>query len=255
MSLDDVIASRRGVRDAYRDAVLDEARSRLIDADGSLDGAPVLTEPKLLEVVAAVFDREVPIPSEKHAEVRTPAVVTVAAICPKCDLPTTVLATITAQLVVDDDGSEVQVKTKSKARSHVCYQSELPLGEPTETDGLEQLPIPFGEPPISPEELRDLLSLVKGVFDEDAIPELEEINDWTEPIREQVKRWASDVYNLEGGVEAYLALGDDAEPLLPRVLGGETDPPEPAEEIAEGAPTGTGEDPGEDEDDGEETPA
>ena len=228
MSLDDVIASRRGVRDAYRDAVLDAARARLEDVPGGeWDGVPALTEPKLLDLVADVFDRDPPLPSENHAEVRTPAVITVAAICPQCDLPTTVLASVSAQLVVDLDGAEVTVKTKSKARSHICYQAELPLGG-TDVDGLAQMTVPFGEV-VDAAELLDLLSLVKSVFDDDAIPELEEIEGWTEPIREQVRDWATAVYNYPGGVEAYLAGEDDAEPLLPRVLGGEADPPAPDE--------------------------
>lgn len=217
MALDDVILTRTAYRDELRKALVSVAESSFVEADPSWDGVPALTRPLFDQAVAAVFDLPVPLPSE-HAEVKTPAHVLVAAICPRCDLPTTILVTIHPELVVDEAGAEIRIKTKTKARSHRCGQQELPLEGASSSGetGLEQIPIPFGEPPISAEELLDLLSLVREQFEGDAMPSLEEIGGWTEPIREQVKAWATAIYNLPEGSD---------EPALPRVLGGEVDPP------------------------------
>lgn len=230
MALDDVIRTRAAYRDELRKALSEVAKGSLEKVEGGpWDGVPVLTEPKLDEAIAAVFDLPVPIPSDQHAEIRTPATVVVAAICPRCDLPTTIIMYVHPQLVVDDDGAEIQVKTKTKARAHVCGQQELPLGHSVdEKDALEQTSFAdllAGEDvPISAEELLDLLSLVKDEFTADAFPTLDEINGWTEPVRDQVKRWATTVYNLPE---------DGEEPKLPAVLGGEDEPPTEEDQAGE----------------------
>lgn len=217
MALDDVILTRAAYRDELRRAFTETAKASLAKVEGGpWDGVPVLTEPVLDETIAAVFDLPVPTPSENHAEVVTPATITVAALCPRCDLPTTVLLSVHPQLVVDDDGAEIQIKTKTKARSHICNQQELPVGtSDDEKAALDQASfaalLDIGDKPISAEELLDLLSLVKDEFTDDAFPTLEEINGWTEPERELAKAWATATYNLpEDGVA----------PTLPEVLGG-----------------------------------
>lgn len=224
MALDDVILTRTAYRDELRKALVDVAKGSLQKVEGgSWDGVPVLTEPKLDEAIGAVFDLPVPTPSDRHAEVVTPATITVAAICPRCDLPTTILLTVQPELRVDDSGAEIHVKTKTKPRSHACGQQELPLGHSDdEKSDLEQMSfleaIADAIKPISAEELLDLLSLVRDEFTADAFPTLEEINGWTEPVREQVKEWGTATYNLPSD-----ATEDDA-PKLPKVLGGEDEP-------------------------------
>lgn len=226
MALDDVILTRTAYRDELRKAVAAAADERLEKVEGGpWDGVPVLTEPKLLEAINAVFDLPVPTPSDRHAEVVTPATITVAAVCPRCDLPTTILLAISPELRVDDSGAEIHVKTKTKPRSHICGQQELPLGHSDdEKEDLEQMSfleaVAGAAAPISAEELLDLLSLVRDEFTPDAFPTLEEINRWTEPVREQVKEWATATYNLPSD-----ATDDDA-PTLPKVLGGEDEPAE-----------------------------
>jgi len=224
MALNDVILTRAAYRDELRKAFTATAKSSLERVEGgSWDGVPVLTEPKLDQAIAAVFDLPVPTPSDVHAEVKTPATVTVAAICPRCNLPTTIIVGIEPELRVDRSGAEVHVKTKMKGRSHICGQPELPLGHSDdEKAALEQTSFAdllAGEAkPISAEELLDILSLVRDEFTDDAFPTLDEINGWTEPVREQVKEWASATYNLPSD-----ATEGDA-PKLPKVLGGEAEP-------------------------------
>lgn len=226
MALDDVILTRAAYRDELRKALSDVAKGSLEKVEGGpWDGVPVLTEPKLDEAIAAVFDLPVPLPSENHAEVATPATITVAAICPRCDLPTTVLLSVHPQLVVDDDGAEIQIKTKAKPRTHVCGQQELPLGRSSDEEAaLDQASfaalLADAETPISPEELLDLLSLVRDEFTDDAFPTLAEVEGWTEPDREKAKRWATAKYNLPE---------DGEEPRLPEILGGEPDDETPSD--------------------------
>ena len=66
--------------------------------------------------------------------VRTPAVVLVDAGCPSCEERQPILLTVTAELLVSDDGAELRLKGKSKGVTHVCGQ--LPLNvTPSEAEG------------------------------------------------------------------------------------------------------------------------
>lgn len=109
----------------------------------AIGNVPVITRANLDAAIAAVFDQPIPAPSETAAEVRTPAYVTVAAVCPRCDIPQPILVVIRPELVISDDGAELKVKAKAKGRTHICGQLPLTVVPPVE--GQESLPLEDAE--------------------------------------------------------------------------------------------------------------
>lgn len=129
MQQSDATVSRAALRDAIRWDLEVELKAREVIADPGFDGAPVLTIPALTEALDAVFAVPLPPPDERHAEVRTPASIVVHAICPRCDRSARSIVELSATLVVDSPShAEIRVAAKSKARTHVCGQEELPEG-------------------------------------------------------------------------------------------------------------------------------
>lgn len=107
-----------------RQAVVDLLRrrleGRLQDVEGGpWDGVRVVTA----KDIAEALEEPLPPASLFAAEVRTPGWVTVAAVCPRCAIPTDVSVYITAQLISEVGADEIKLKAKSKARSHVCGQT------------------------------------------------------------------------------------------------------------------------------------
>lgn len=127
-------------RDALRRAILDDIVGRAeVEATtiegGPLDGVKVVSMGKLRDVVVQHLRVDLPPPTDKFAEVVTPAKVSVSAICPDCRLPMAIIVNLTPQLTVTNDGAELAVKSKTKARVHVCGQADLGL----EADGQTEL--------------------------------------------------------------------------------------------------------------------
>lgn len=123
---EETLVSRAALRDAIRDDLDVALAARKVIADPSFDGAPVWTEPMILEALGETFGVVLPPPDEKHAEVRTTATITVHAICPECGISARTIVYLSSQLVADSAGAELRVKATSKARTHVHGQEELP---------------------------------------------------------------------------------------------------------------------------------
>jgi hypothetical protein len=100
-----------------------------VAAPGEWDGVPVVTAKDLADVFATIFGTELPPPDESSAEVRTPATVLVSAECPRCFIPQTIAMTVGPELRVNADGSELRLRAKAKAVSHVCGQLPLPVAD------------------------------------------------------------------------------------------------------------------------------
>ena len=88
---------------------------------GEWDGIKVVTAKDLAEALA----EELPPASLFSADVSTPAVITLDAVCPDCRQAVTMSTKLTVQLVQDDTGAELKIKSKSKARTHVHGQTTL----------------------------------------------------------------------------------------------------------------------------------
>lgn len=123
---DETLVSRADLRDAIRDDLLVALKAGEVKADPSFDGAPVLTIPALNAAIDEVFSVPLAPPDERHAEVRTNATIVVHAICPECGLSARTIAYISSELLVDDASAELRVKMKSKGKTHVHGQQELP---------------------------------------------------------------------------------------------------------------------------------
>jgi hypothetical protein len=132
-------------RDA-EESVADEAsktkRDRAVEADLlAIPDVPVITRRDVDEALHAIFSQPVPAPDATWAEVRTGATVIVWAICPRCSIAQPITVTIHPELLIDDTGSELRVKAKSKGRTHLCGQLPLPVGDEAdgqlELDGIE----------------------------------------------------------------------------------------------------------------------
>lgn len=127
------VTSRRALRDAYRDAIAKELEAReLTLSSGEFDGVPVVTVKNIEEAIALVFAGPPPGTPDGFAEVATPANVLVHAECPRCGIPAEINVVMGAVLTVDQDGAELSAKAKSKARTHICGQLPLALGEKSE---------------------------------------------------------------------------------------------------------------------------
>ena len=127
--------------DDPRQAVVDFIRNRLearlqpVDANDLWKGVYVLTRRDLEEVLQ---DR-LPIASIQAAAVRTPATITVDAVCPDCGIAARIIANVDRQLVTDGNGSsEIKLKVRAKALAHQHGQTTV---DGAEAAGQEELPL------------------------------------------------------------------------------------------------------------------
>ena len=127
MAIADVLTTREALRRAVLDDIITrcELAAQTIEG-GPLDGILVVSMGTLRDQISGALMVELPSPSDRHAEVRTPASVFVSAICPECGLPVEIVVNLSPALAVDNDGAELSVKAKSKARVHVHGQLSLP---------------------------------------------------------------------------------------------------------------------------------
>lgn len=127
-------------RDAFRRAVLDDLVGRAdIEATpmegGPLDGIKVVSIGKLRDLVLEHLQVELPPPTDKYAEVSTPATVATSTICPECKQPTEIVVKLHPRLTVEGNSTELAVKAKSKSVPHM--HGQLPLGVPEGQETLE----------------------------------------------------------------------------------------------------------------------
>lgn len=134
MALADTLTTREALRRAVTDDIIArcELAAQTIEG-GPLDGVLVVSMGTLRDQVSGHLMVALGAPSERHAEVKTPATIFTSALCPECDLPVEITVKLTSALAVDDDGAELGVKAKSKARVHVHGQLSL-----SETDAVDQ---------------------------------------------------------------------------------------------------------------------
>lgn len=159
----DVLATRTAFRDELRKDLMTRANDFYRDlselapvADvptgdetnghSDIDHEPakvaVLTRRAFTDLVNDVFEVPLPPPSEHYAEVSTPAKVIVAAECPKCGIAQPIEVGLSPELLVDPDGSELRIKSKTKGRTHVCGQLPLPdAAAPIDQLTLDDAPI------------------------------------------------------------------------------------------------------------------
>jgi hypothetical protein len=128
------LADTLTTRDALRKATLEDIVGRAEIAaqsieGGPLDGIKVVSLGTLRNLVTEALTVRLPPPSDRFAEVTTPAKITTSALCPECDLPTVITVDLTPQLTVDDDGAEITVKAKTAKKPHVHNQLPLPDAE------------------------------------------------------------------------------------------------------------------------------
>lgn len=93
---------------------------------GDTPGVEVVSIGNVRAVIAAIVGGPLPPVDVQTAEVKTPATIRVSAVCPRCDVVSTVTMTVRPELVIDDETSQIKLKAKAKPRTHVCGQLELP---------------------------------------------------------------------------------------------------------------------------------
>ena len=133
MALADTLTTRDALRKATLEDIVarGEIAAQTIEG-GALDGVKVLSLGTLRNLVTEALTVRLPAPSDKFAEVTTPAKITTSAMCPECGLPTVITVDLTPQLTVDDDGAEITVNAKKTKRPHV--HNQLPLPEADDAD-------------------------------------------------------------------------------------------------------------------------
>lgn len=127
MAVTDTLTTRESVRRAALEDLV--ARCELVAVPiegGDLDGIAVVTMGRLRDQMTGALQTPLAPPTDKHAEVSTPASVTVSASCPECEYPVRIVVTLNPVLTVDDDSAKLSVKASSKASPHVHNQQELP---------------------------------------------------------------------------------------------------------------------------------
>jgi hypothetical protein len=129
---------------------------------------PVLTRLAVDQALNAIFSQPIPMPDELAAEVHTPAIVYVWAVCPRCGLAQPISMTVHPELLIDDSGSELRIKAKAKGRTHICGQMPLPVSD--EAEGQQELPLDEGgdqdadpEPADSDEPSADDIADMEGM--------------------------------------------------------------------------------------------
>lgn len=241
ITMPEVAETRALMLAAYREALValigdaTQAPGDVRDEDGELsmvladwDGVPVVTRKRLDQAINAIFSQPIPAPSETTVEVTTPATVLVSAVCPRCGIAQLIGMSVHPELLIDDEGSELRVKSKAKGRTHLCGQ--LPLVEQAVEAGDEQIGL-LMEIESLVERVHAKLQEVAALTSEEGgeeMPTIETIRLWDRATIDQVDRWATAC--LAGGEDPY----GEVPPLppLPRVLGGETDP-EPVNEAGD----------------------
>lgn len=138
MTAPTIVNTRSAQRLAVLNQVAQEAEPLLqtVDAPG-LEGAKFLSAGTLAEALERVKASPLPAIDAETAEVKTPATVYVAAICPQCDLPTKIAVAMEAELVTDRFGATIKVKAKAKGHTHVHGQLELEVADDQEELGLD----------------------------------------------------------------------------------------------------------------------
>lgn len=117
-------------RQAFRLSVLEALR---LEVDGlmvpieggALDGVEVVSKGTLVEAIERIKYSKLPPIDVTSAEVKTPAEVYVDAVCPRCRLTGRILANISSELLVTTTHSELRLKAKAKAHTHICGQLAL----------------------------------------------------------------------------------------------------------------------------------
>lgn len=135
-----MLADTLTTRDALRRAICDDIVGRAdIEATtiegGPLDGIQVISLGKLRDVVVQHLQVELPPPTDKYAEVSTPATIATSTICPECRQPTEIVVKLHPRLTVEGNSTELAVKAKSKSVPHM--HGQLPLGVPEGQETLE----------------------------------------------------------------------------------------------------------------------
>jgi hypothetical protein len=126
-------------REALRRDLVDGLRAKAAEKmteieSGPLEGIEVISAGHLSDALDELLAEPLRPPSEQSAEVVTPAVALVWAMCPRCHLPATISLQIEPELRVDAQGSEIRLRAKAKAKTHVCGQTVLDVKT---TDGQE----------------------------------------------------------------------------------------------------------------------
>ncbi len=132
--LADTLTTREAVRRAALDDLIARAEVAATAIEGgALDGIQVVSLRTLRDLQAEALVDELPPPSERYAEVITPATVTVSTVCPECRETTGIVVKLGPRLTVEGGTTELAVKAKSKAVTHMHGQLSLPEVEGQET--------------------------------------------------------------------------------------------------------------------------
>jgi hypothetical protein len=168
----------------YRDELRDALLARVTTVEGGpLDGTHILSEQSVYDALAAT---EYPPVDAHSAEVATPATVTVVVTCPICREPGVVLVNIGGKVGADDkNGGVLSAKVDAGHVTHLCGQLPLPIDvTPPEQESFDLTDIP----PLPDGDTVEAVVAILGRVD---IPvTAEEVEGWTEPQRQEARRWA-----------------------------------------------------------------
>lgn len=119
-------------REALIAATLDTLEVKANEASqtiegGALDGISVVSIDTLRGLTLDVRSMPLPPPSDRYAEVTTPAEIKVSMPCPECGVPVTSTLFVHPQLIVE--GNVRKIKAKAKAEPVVHMHGQLPLAE------------------------------------------------------------------------------------------------------------------------------
>jgi hypothetical protein len=208
MAISDNPTTRESLRRAVLGDLVDRCTAAAVSIEGgALDGIEVVSLGTLRAQVTNALEDDLPPPSERRAEVTTPAIVLVSAICPECRLPVEIIVALTPQLTADNDGAEIAVKAKSKSRVHVCGQLALALVGDQADFGLED--ITGAVPDVAT--LYDALTLV---ITDRADLTVEAIAEWSDLDKRLSYEWAN--RTLEAASDSDVVV-----PPLPKILWGD----------------------------------
>jgi len=212
-------------RDRFRGELIGQLREGLESAahkveGGSEDGVTVVTDRGWRAALNRIEGQRLPPIDHHYAEVLTGAIITVWAKCPRCGIANSIAMSVDPVLTIDTHTAELKLKAKAKPRSHVCGQLTL-----MESGAQATLEVEVESLAERVHGLLQEVALLPGEEDGEDMPSIDAIRLWDRATIDQVDRWAT----------AMLAkCGEPADvevPPLPRVLGGEADPEQAAEDV------------------------
>jgi hypothetical protein len=135
--LGDTLTTREALVTATLDTLVAKANEAAQTIEGgALDGIAVVSLDRLRGLAIDVGMTKLPPPSDRYAEVLTPAEIKVTAPCPECHETVTTTLEVHPQLIVENNVRKIKIKGKAEPVVHM--HGQLPLTEAASQETVDE---------------------------------------------------------------------------------------------------------------------